>query len=62
MTQVKNPTISKYRIRNGQVKMVFYMPLTEYERIARHALPEHGDKWESPLMRRIVREWKPRSK
>lgn len=47
----------KKKKRGGKINFYGYIPAEMYDAIAPYRDPDAGDRWESALLRRIIREW-----
>lgn len=47
----------KKKLTGKKVNMHAYVMPETYEEMKRFANPDDGDRWEAPLLRRIIREW-----
>ncbi len=45
------------KLAGKKVNMHAYVMPETYEELKRFANPDDGDRWEAPLLRRIIREW-----
>ena len=45
------------KMRGGKIDFHGYIPPDMYDQIAAFKDPDAGDRWESALLRRIIREW-----
>jgi hypothetical protein len=47
----------KKKLVGKKVDMHVYVMPETYQALKPHANPDDGDRWEAPLLRRIIREW-----